>query len=544
MKKRNMMIFTLGFILLFLSGCSDSPEKYNLSLYNEDSSVYDVMEGLDKEEVELPVLSQEGMFFVGWDDGNDYYYDSYVVTGDVVLTATFESIEGIFEYEYYEETDVLVLTGYSGLSTHVVIPEMFDGQYLNRISRGAFKDSDIVYVDIPMNVSSIDSYAFENASDLEEVSFYGAPHGELIRYGLPEFLYNEDLELYGSSCVVVDVDDLTTYYQEGCPIVSAVQNPPVVVGDETYYSYDITYDLSLAPEKHTQRIHPFAFKNATSLKTIELPVGLSSLAYFTEAFDGVESLETIILDDSNPYYSLVDGVLYNKDLTRLIYYPNGLTNTTFTIPDSVTTIASQAFYQNDVLTEIYIGENVGELRQGFFDLSALERFVVDENHPTYYTVDGVLFRDIDGYITLLAYPGGKTDTSYTIPETTTYIDVYAFAYNHYLTEVIINQSLNTIFSAAFEGVSSMDTLVIPASVKTVVPNVILDSQIDTVIITGDTETILEDRHSFRTVYSDEFPGGYDYANVYIDDEIYDDYILYNNLGTMPFYFKLSEYEEE
>ena len=45
------------------------------------------------------------------------------------------------------------------------------------------------------------------------------------------------------------------------------------------------------------------------------------------------SLKEIEVDGSNPNYCSVDGVLYNKDKSELIYYPSGKEDATFKVPE-------------------------------------------------------------------------------------------------------------------------------------------------------------------------------------------------------------------
>jgi hypothetical protein len=44
----------------------------------------------------------------------------------------------------------------------------------------------------------------------------------------------------------------------------------------------------------------------------------------------------------NAVYSSLDGVLYNKDRTELLFYPIGKTDNSFAIPKTVTTLAEAA----------------------------------------------------------------------------------------------------------------------------------------------------------------------------------------------------------
>jgi hypothetical protein len=544
-KRKYYSIFIIG-LLLFLSGCSETPEKYSLSLYHDDGSVYDVYNDLDREEVTLPFLEEEGMQFVGWDDGEDIYIDSYIVQEDTILTAVFEDAMDFFEFEYDSYSGKLHLTGYTGMARRIKIPEMYDGYYLEVIDYRAFKDSEIISVEIPMTVTEIEYYAFEDAKYLEEVSWYGQPYGYTIVQAMASDEFEAEINEYGDTCVVASVDGKTTQYESGCPIVEATQSESIYVQGVEYYTFKVTYDLSMVPEKQSQYIRSNAFKGAESLKTFEIPAGLVAMGFNGSLFDGVASLKNVTVDEKNMYFEEVNGVIFNEDLDYLVYYPNGLTASSYTIPDTVKTIGPYAFFNNNRLKEIVITENVEQMIEGFVGLHALETYVVDENNAFFYTIDGVLFGDL-GLDVLISYPGGKLDKTYTTPDDIEQIGPSAFAYNTHLSEIIIGDDLLEIQYSAFMGTTSIGVLEIPGSVRRIRGNIIQGSQVHTVIIRSDELlSIPIEEHSFLLEHfyeSIETP--YTYATIYISDDIYDDYMILNNLMRLEeYYHPLSEYEGE
>ncbi len=77
------------------------------------------------------------------------------------------------------------------------------------------------------------------------------------------------------------------------------------------------------------------------------------------AFTSSTIIKSIVVDEKNQYYSSDKyGVLFNKDKTTIIKYPQGDTRINYIIPDSVTTIGAKAFYNSYYLKNVVIRNNV------------------------------------------------------------------------------------------------------------------------------------------------------------------------------------------
>lgn len=124
-----------------------------------------------------------------------------------------------------------------------------------------------------------------------------------------------------------------------------------------------------------------------------------------------------VVDEANPYFTSVDGVLFNKDMTELLYYPirkgadidnkmNVESYATYVIPEGVKSIRGKAFYHCWYLREVTLPstlENIGEM--AFFKCSELASPVLPEGLKTIgkdaftnctRTTDG----DIKGFTTI------------------------------------------------------------------------------------------------------------------------------------------------
>ena len=225
---------------------------------------------------------------------------------------------------------------------------------------------------------------------------------------------------------------------------------------------------------NTKKVHVDAIMETPTLKKLVVPASVVDLymgRWPTFAYSP-RQLEEIVVDAGNQTYCSIDGVVYSKDKTKLIYYPAGKKNTTFKVPDEVKTIPyGFTISWNNYLTSIdfnnvdSVGEyassvcyklkeiripktltRIGEAAFGTF--INLEKYVVDPGNPNYCSdADGVLFNK--DKTKLLFYPTARQG-EYTIPSTVTYIGKMAFIYSK-ITNITIPAKVTTIGSEAFRN---------------------------------------------------------------------------------------------
>ncbi|MBR4726285.1 MAG: leucine-rich repeat protein, partial [Clostridia bacterium] len=129
-----------------------------------------------------------------------------------------------------------------------------------------------------------------------------------------------------------------------------------------------------------------AFKG-TDITLISLPEGL--LDVDEHAFDGAEALSILRISSANSAFAVKDGVLYSKDMTKLVRYPEGKSTVDFaipasvatiregalrgarrmrtvTIPDGITAIPREAFSGCESLAAVTLPDSVAELGEGAF----------------------------------------------------------------------------------------------------------------------------------------------------------------------------------
>jgi hypothetical protein len=112
-----------------------------------------------------------------------------------------------------------------------------------------------------------------------------------------------------------------------------------------------------------------AFSYCTSLTNVTIPKSVTHMD--GSEFDGCSSLVEIVVDASNPSYSSVEGVLFDKSLRTLFEYPGGKTGS-YAVPTSVTNINRRAFVLCSSLSSVTVPNGViGIGTEAFMGCSSL-----------------------------------------------------------------------------------------------------------------------------------------------------------------------------
>lgn len=161
---------------------------------------------------------------------------------------------------------------------------------------------------------------------------------------------------------------------EGCSSLIGLTLPEglLSIGQSAFEDCAGLTELTL-PES-LQAIGSTAFAG-TGVTQLTLPANVRSLGGMgaeefglnaATAFADCASLEAIHVSPANPYYSSVDGVLFNKAHTQLLCYPAGSTRASYTVPYGVTSLPVMAFYGPAALTAVKLPEGITALSSAVF----------------------------------------------------------------------------------------------------------------------------------------------------------------------------------
>ena len=333
-------------------------------------------------------------------------------------------------------------------------------------------------IKVPYGVESINGSSFRNCSNVKEITiprsvtgvgvdaFNGCTALETVNFTGTEEQWNKIKVSSGNTVLtslnvnfnVADPSEAPLEGTEGCMTYKIADGQTTIIAVDTSAEGELIIPSAISGCP-VIAVAENAFRGADKITSVYIPASLVALNDIAQA--------KYIVDENNPAYSSDDnGILFNKNKTELIKYPaivsaelydmpdsvntiaqdafNGCTNLktltfsdavatikgrTFvnckfdsvTIPDTVTAIESSAF-NNCSFNELYIGKGVETIYStnnkspAFYNIRNLESITVSaENKFFCNDENGVLYtKDMK---TLLLYPQGSALETFTVPNT-------------------------------------------------------------------------------------------------------------------------------
>jgi len=339
----------------------------------------------------------------------------------------------------------------------------FDGTITSIGSYAFFHCYKLDCVTIPEGVTSVGYQAFSSCSNLTSVVI---PEG-VTSIGSAAFFSCSNLT---SVEIPEGVTSIGSSAFRDCNSLTSIEIPASVkrIGEHVFeYCSSLT---SIEIPNSVTSIDYRAFADCSSLTSIEIPESVTSIDHL--AFADCSSLTAINVSLNNANYSSVDGIVFNKNQTVLFIYPCGK-NGAYTIPDSVTSIGSAAFWNCSSLTSITIPDSVTNIgTQAFQYCRGLTSIEIPDSVTS---IGSSAFQNCSS-LTSIVIPDSVTSivdstfwncsslTSIVIPDSVTSIGKYAFRNCSSLTSIEIPDSVTSIGSSAFQNCSSLTSIVIPDSV--------------------------------------------------------------------------------
>lgn len=397
----------------------------------------------------------------------------------------------LWEYQLDTKTNFVTITKYRGTTdnlTELTIPNflLIDGKEyrvtktegksnaaianfngnviiskgITEIGMASFNGANkITGVEIPNSVTLISDYAFQNCKGLTTITIPGSVKKIGASWG------NSNAQVFNNCSNLENV-----ILEEGIEEISG----------RTFDSCSKVKEWKLP--KSLKRIGPRAFRS-TSVEEFNIPENVESIA---ATFISSSNLSRINVDSNNKYFTSVDGILFDKDSTRLIKYPENRDGSSYEVPNTVNTIDANAFGSCKNLQTITIIDSVEKIGDSAFEGSKLKTInlgggianisnkpfygalnltninVITENDK-YESENGILFNK--GKTILIKYPPAIINGEvYEIPNTVVEIGPQSF-YRSQIKNVIIPSSVKKIGSESFFQCYNLEELNLPEGLE-------------------------------------------------------------------------------
>ena len=213
-------------------------------------------------------------------------------------------------------------------------------------------------IEIDDGVTSIGSLAFAICTNLESVKIPSSV--TLIKSSAFSSCYNLiSVELNNDYCVAWFKSTFPYQQIQSISLGGSISN----ISDNAFSGCNKLTSITIG--NNVESIGQNAFADCSELTQISIPTSVSSIS--NSAFNGCSKLSAISVDENNSHFCSDDGILFNKDKTSLIRCPEGKSDIdSYTIPNSINSIDSNAFRNCKALTSITIPESVTNVGSNAF----------------------------------------------------------------------------------------------------------------------------------------------------------------------------------
>lgn len=356
----------------------------------------------------------------------------------------------------------------------------------------------------PDSLTEIGWYAFAGCSSLTEVR-------------LPEQLTELGAEAFRLCTKLRQIylpEGISAHYFYGCinleSIILAEAHTQLSVQDGVLFNYDKTELLRYPPGKKdtvytvpdgvkivgyasfsdadslekiflpdgVETIEDYAFLNCSALRVLDLPASITEVRDYAFSESG---LVEITLPDH--LTALGEGLFHECASLEQVQLPvcleeipDGLFSNCailreVVIPENVEGIGMHSFSYCDELETLHIPAKAWVYEAAIHHCDNLQEITVDEDSPYFYTIDGVLFGDGRPFgsngSTLLAYPAGKRDKTYVIPDGVVRLGQCAFSGTRYLEWVTLPDPVRSLGPSVFYDSRRLTGIIFGTGVTTV-----------------------------------------------------------------------------
>lgn len=234
-----------------------------------------------------------------------------------------------------------------------------------------------------------------------------------------------------------------------------------------------------------QKLGKYAFGGMSGLSSVTVNSNRKNLEYANDAFGNTSSksyvsdlyigenmsvvsisgvfgsaLRNIEIDPKNPYYHMSEGVVYDKAITRILFFPNDKSE--FVIDDNLKTISAGTFSGKDYLSSITIGTGVTRIEDGAFSgCTGLTTVIFKAGGTEELTIGKKAFYGCNAISTLTF--NGRSGAAIMIDD-----EAFALSsFNGILEEITLPEGVKSLGKFAFDGRNTLTTINLPSTLESI-----------------------------------------------------------------------------
>ena len=421
--------------------------------------------------------------------GNRTNVDGSLVTADGFVFTTID--------------DVYTLISYIGSNTTVTLPESVNGK-----TYSIYRLNGVQNVVLPSFMTEVPEQAFFTNSKLKSVTFApgttkigdNAFNGcsNLQSITLPNTLTSIGGAAFGNCSGLTEITIPSTVTSlgsgafAGCTGLTTVTIPKGITEIQPRLFMDCSNLQSVNMTGDVKSIEESAFEGCVSLESIHLP---DSLEYIGKnAFVRCKKLASIqipakvhdlfgcpfdsgtevIFDEENPYFRMENGILYNAEMTNVIFADRNLTGKVI-LPNTVKDIGYEAFKNCTGITEIVLPKGLATIGyDSFSGCTGITEILLPEGLKTISSkafsgctaLAKVIFPSTLQSVGDQAFMSCSSLADAQLPSGISYLGNYAFAYCDF-TEFTIPQGVTSVPSYMLAGCSKLEKVTLSDSVESI-----------------------------------------------------------------------------
>ena len=321
--------------------------------------------------------------------GGDPYYESYTTTDDVVCKYMFSNCNGLLSVSLPTGTVKIEKYAFSSCSNlkQIIIPDscsiiesygIWNCKHLESITLSS-KVKDFFYTNLQscpniknINVDYANPYFVSEDGVLyskDKKTIVRYPMGKGTSFAIPSSVTTIGLYAFRESQLdSIDIPEGVTEIQSNafhlCSNLTSIVLPNTVTLIGSYAFAGCANLSSVTLSSNLEVIEAFAFRDCDNLQSFEIPKSVKEIS--GSAFFSCTFLKEFTVDEENVYFTADNGVLYTKDMKKLIKCPAALYSTSYQIPDGVEELDEDAFDECKSIQQFYLPQSVKTIGNSAF----------------------------------------------------------------------------------------------------------------------------------------------------------------------------------